>query len=228
MAARGTVGTGRPESRDQIWRRGIHRDQPNPLRQARDSDGPTAGPRAEKAKSGVQKSRSGTYTGWMVITSSLIRDIWIRKLGGGPNRRSRHQSDWKTRLSVNLRGSKMCAAASMQTAREKRVRSVPDSQDLKLYTVEQVATLCQVSVKTVYRAIWHGRLRAAQLGVGAAYRIRAQDLDEWVETSVRRTAPPGSSVRTFKTKTGRRRSKRSPRANPEGRLFLPDEMDQSA
>jgi hypothetical protein len=45
MAARGTVGTGKSESGDQIW-------------------------------------LSGTYTGWMVITSSLIRDIWIRKLGG--------------------------------------------------------------------------------------------------------------------------------------------------
>lgn len=106
---------------------------------------------------------------------------------------------------------------------------MPDSRDLKLYTVEQVATLCQVSVKTVYRAIWHGRLCAAQLGVGAAYRIRAQDLDEWVEKSVRRASSPENPVpvRPLRTKAERRRSNRSPRASAEGRLFLPDEMDQS-
>lgn len=105
-----------------------------------------------------------------------------------------------------------------------------DSGDLKLYTVEQVATLCQISVKTVYRAIWQGRLRAAQLGVGAAYRIRVEDLEDWIEASVRR-APSLESpipVRPLKTKVQRRRSKGSPRASAEGRLFLPDEMDRSA
>ena len=100
-----------------------------------------------------------------------------------------------------------------------------DSGDLQLYTVEQVATLCKVSVKTVYRAIWHGRLRASQLGAGAAYRMKLQDIQDWVD---------GSTVVQYRPKVTRR-SKPKATSPPEpsrttstdGRLFAPEELEGS-
>lgn len=105
----------------------------------------------------------------------------------------------------------------------KRDTSAADSAALKLYTVEQVAILCQVSVKTVYRAIWHGRLRASQLGVGAAYRVRFEDLQDWIETSVRRVPSPKRVAQPLRANVGARRSNRP--TSTEGRLFLPEEVD---
>jgi excisionase family DNA binding protein len=103
---------------------------------------------------------------------------------------------------------------------------VTDPGDLRLLTVEQLATLCQVSVKTVYRAIWRGRLRASQLGVGAAYRVRFDDVEEWLDASAYRARSP-QLARSLKTKIAPRRQKTSTRARTEGRLFLPEEMDGS-
>jgi excisionase family DNA binding protein len=102
---------------------------------------------------------------------------------------------------------------------------VADSGDLKLYTVEQVATLCQVSVKTVYRAIWHGRLRASQLGVGAAYRMRLEDVQAWVDGSTVVQSRPKLKRRS-RTKTVSAR--RSTTTRTDGRLFAPEDMDGSA
>lgn len=50
-----------------------------------------------------------------------------------------------------------------------------------LMTVREVAVLCQVHRKTVTRAIARGELRAARLGEAGAFRIRAADLDAWIE-----------------------------------------------
>lgn len=45
-----------------------------------------------------------------------------------------------------------------------------------------VAELCQVSTKTVHRAIRSGRLRAYRLGSRAAYRIRPDDVESWLRS----------------------------------------------
>jgi excisionase family DNA binding protein len=78
--------------------------------------------------------------------------------------------------------------------------------EFRLLTVEQVSELCQVSVRTVYRAISRGSLRASHLGRGGAYRIRPTDLDEWLD---------GSAVRA------RRRDLGSPDQRPLGTLDVP-------
>jgi excisionase family DNA binding protein len=46
-----------------------------------------------------------------------------------------------------------------------------------------VAELCQVSTKTVLRAIRAGRLHACRLGTRGAYRIRQEDLEAWLRGS---------------------------------------------
>src|SRR5688500_17322595 len=100
---------------------------------------------------------------------------------------------------------------------------VTDLFDLQLLTVEQVATLCQISIKTVYRAIERGSLGASRLGIGGAYRIKLEDVEAWIETSTVRACrrdkqPPPAA-------TSRRSKRRSPRMGSEGRLLVPEKMD---
>jgi excisionase family DNA binding protein len=52
-----------------------------------------------------------------------------------------------------------------------------------LLRTEDVAELCQVSTKTVLRAIRGGRLRAYRLGKRNAYRIRPDDVEAWLQSS---------------------------------------------
>ena len=54
----------------------------------------------------------------------------------------------------------------------------------RLLTPGDVAERCQVSTKTVLRAIHRGGLRASRLGAQGAYRIREVDVDAWIEESV--------------------------------------------
>ena len=54
----------------------------------------------------------------------------------------------------------------------------------RLLTVGDAAEMCQVHRKTVTRAIRSGRLRAARLGARGAYRLRPEDVDQWVADSV--------------------------------------------
>jgi len=54
----------------------------------------------------------------------------------------------------------------------------------RLLTPTDVAERCQISAKTVLRAIHRGRLRASRLGEQGAYRMREADVDEWIEASV--------------------------------------------
>ena len=49
-------------------------------------------------------------------------------------------------------------------------------------TVDQVAALTQLSVKTVYRHLESGQLRGSK--VGAAWRVRREDADEWMDSLV--------------------------------------------
>jgi excisionase family DNA binding protein len=52
-----------------------------------------------------------------------------------------------------------------------------------LLTPADVAERCQVSPKTVIRAIRAGRLRAYRLGTRGAYRLRASDVEAWLTES---------------------------------------------
>ena len=54
----------------------------------------------------------------------------------------------------------------------------------QLLTPRDVADRCQVSTKTVLRAIHRGRLRASRLGEQGAYRIREADAVLWIESCV--------------------------------------------
>jgi excisionase family DNA binding protein len=49
----------------------------------------------------------------------------------------------------------------------------------EILTVAEVAERCKLHKKTVLRAIHRGKLRASQLGVKGAYRIRPADVDAW-------------------------------------------------
>jgi excisionase family DNA binding protein len=81
----------------------------------------------------------------------------------------------------------------------------------RLLTPSDVADRCQVSTKTVLRAIHRGRLRASRLGEQGAYRMRAADVDAWIESSVVEIPPP-----------------RAPRVAPAaGRLFLTPDMGRT-
>jgi excisionase family DNA binding protein len=60
---------------------------------------------------------------------------------------------------------------------------MPDPK-AQLLTPSDVAERCQVCTKTVLRAIQRGRLRASRLGARGAYRIRTEDLDAWVSSSL--------------------------------------------
>src|SRR3954453_449391 len=53
----------------------------------------------------------------------------------------------------------------------------------RLLTIEQVAACCQVSSKTVYRAIRRGALRASRLGMTGAYRLKPEEMESWIEAS---------------------------------------------
>src|SRR3954452_1083566 len=59
----------------------------------------------------------------------------------------------------------------------------------QLLTIDQVASLCQVSTKTVYRAIRRGALRASRLGAGGAYRVRPEAVESRIDACA---APPAS------------------------------------
>ena len=59
----------------------------------------------------------------------------------------------------------------------------------RLLTPADVAERCQISTKTVLRAIHRGRLRASRLGEHGAYRMRETDVDAWIEASVLAVRP---------------------------------------
>ena len=57
----------------------------------------------------------------------------------------------------------------------------------QLLTPNDVAAYCQVSPKTVLRAIQSGRLSAVRLGVRGAYRVSQADMETWLTESTVRT-----------------------------------------
>lgn len=61
---------------------------------------------------------------------------------------------------------------------------------MTLLTIDQVAERCQVSTKTVKRAIDAGDLRASQLAERGCWRIYEADVDEWIEARANRPREP--------------------------------------
>ena len=55
---------------------------------------------------------------------------------------------------------------------------MPQEGQVQLLTVEQVAEYCQLSQSTIYHWLCDGKLKHVKLG--AAVRIRRQDLDRFV------------------------------------------------
>lgn len=52
----------------------------------------------------------------------------------------------------------------------------------KLLTIGEIAEMCQISPRTVYRWLAEGWLRA--LRIGNMTRVRRQDLDEFFEANI--------------------------------------------
>jgi excisionase family DNA binding protein len=86
----------------------------------------------------------------------------------------------------------------------------------RLLTPGDVAEHCQVSTKTVLRAIHRGRLRASRLGEHGAYRMREVDVDEWIEACVVDLQPARSAPAAIPSG--------APIAARSGRLVLTPEM----
>ena len=62
--------------------------------------------------------------------------------------------------------------------------------DERLLTPGDVAARCQISAKSVLRAIHRGQLRAYRLGERGAYRLRERDVDAWLEQAIVAPATP--------------------------------------
>ena len=95
----------------------------------------------------------------------------------------------------------------------------------QLLTPGEVAELCQLSTKTVLRAIHGGRLRASRLGERAAFRVRLADVEAWIEASVVPMPPPASALNSPAPPA----PLRAPVTDIEtGRLVLTPEMGRSS
>jgi excisionase family DNA binding protein len=97
----------------------------------------------------------------------------------------------------------------------------------RLLTIDQVAELCQVSTKTVYRAIRRGALKACRLGRGGAYRVKPEEMETWIEACSgeareRPAARATPSPTEPSASPARRRS--SPRSGSDGRLHVAPRM----
>jgi excisionase family DNA binding protein len=65
-----------------------------------------------------------------------------------------------------------------------------DQPDRRLLAPDEVASICGLSRKAVYRAIERGELRASRLC--SRLRITREDVDRWIEASL--VAPAASPV----------------------------------
>lgn len=95
----------------------------------------------------------------------------------------------------------------------------------ELLTIEQVAERLQVSKRTVRRAIDERGLRAVQVAGRGTWRVRAPDLEDWLEqrTSTQRPLAPIAPASAVVALTTRR-----PRRPGNGRLAVTDEMGRTA
>lgn len=75
------------------------------------------------------------------------------------------------------------SATATPSAAAPPASATPPSASDTLLTPSDVARRCQISTKTVLRAIRSGRLPASRLGARAAYRIRPADVEAWLTES---------------------------------------------
>jgi excisionase family DNA binding protein len=98
-----------------------------------------------------------------------------------------------------------------------------DDGSPRLLTTAQVAALCQLSEKTIYRAIARGTLRACRLGRGGGFRIWVEDMERWVDsTAVARANPEPRSPDPDRTLRFQRRPPQQSATQADGRLRLED------
>jgi excisionase family DNA binding protein len=84
-----------------------------------------------------------------------------------------------------------------------------------LLTPADVAERCQISPKTVLRAIRSGRLSAYRLGARGAYRMGSADVEEWLNYS---------QVQAVVVPLRAREPTPSPAVPVDGRLRVPRSM----
>jgi excisionase family DNA binding protein len=102
-----------------------------------------------------------------------------------------------------------------------------------LLTPQQVAETCQLSARTVIRAIERGELRASKLAVRGGWRILPIDVDEWLaaRSNRRRDPPDGERPRGREIQPDLAQlqtSKRLPQRRTDARLVLRPGMGNKA
>lgn len=102
-----------------------------------------------------------------------------------------------------------------------------------LLTPQQVADACQLSPRTVIRAIERGELRASKLALRGGWRIAPADIDAWlVARSNRRRDPPDGDRPKGKELqpdfVPMKTSRRSVRPRTDGRLVVRPGMGNRA
>jgi excisionase family DNA binding protein len=88
----------------------------------------------------------------------------------------------------------------------------------KLLTPKDIAARCQISSRTVLRAIRAGRLQASQLGERAAYRVLEEDYQAWLAAMVVKPPVPAPAEATPLRVVGQ---------STTGRLELTPDMGRS-
>ena len=102
-----------------------------------------------------------------------------------------------------------------------------------LLTPQEVADACQLSARTVIRAIERGELRASKLAIRGGWRIVPADVDAWLvaRSNRRRDPPDGERPRGKEIQPDLARlqsSRRPPLRRTDGRLVLRPGMGNKA
>ena len=156
------------------------------------------------------------------MASPLARDLACSLASKAAVGRTRSRACERAEQGRTRRGVIRALARLAGMALDAATGSAP-----RLLTIEQVADLCQVSTKTVYRAIRSGALKACRLGRGGAYRVKPEEMERWIEACIGaarerpapRVAPPPAEP---SAPPARRRS--SPRSGSDGRLRVAPRM----
>ena len=103
----------------------------------------------------------------------------------------------------------------------------------RLLTPHQVADACQLSPRTVSRAIERGELRASKLAVRGGWRIVPADVDAWLQarSNRRRDPPDGKRPRGKEIEpdlASVNTARRAARRRTDGRLVLRPGMGKEA
>ncbi len=102
-----------------------------------------------------------------------------------------------------------------------------------LLTPQQVAEACQLSARTVLRAIERGDLRASKLAIRGGWRIVPTDVDAWLVARSNHRREPADGERPHGKEiqpdlAGIKTTPRSSRGRTDGRLVLRPGMGNRA